>query len=535
MSVVDALYIQFLGFGEDIQDTAGRDILDTAGRNILDLGWRLMNGDVLTDTPTVIFQGQKSADAVDRVADPGTIKLVLNNNATNSGGVVGYYSPDNANRHPKFMNGVRVRIGLEKDSVTEYLAEGRIIEIKPQPGLLNNKTTEIVCGDWIEIASRTPMPRVAVQESGTDDSILTAILAELDDAPDATDFETGAYTYDYALTDVSDEETKILTVLQTLLQCGLGRIFITGGAASGEVLRYVDLYSLLSVVDPVAQFVNAFTDTEASRRANRRVKRVVATGYPNQKDSAAVILYTLAQEISIDAGEQVELTGFFRDPNASSSITIPAVNVVQPVVNTDYKFSSTTGAGTDLNADLEIVEWEVGTRSFRILVQNNALVTGYLWMYQVRGEGLYDYDTVRYTAVDTGIKEGEGVTINLDLPYHNDYYTIKSIADSLLGWYSTEATTMPYIDFVPTASEDDYERFIASKPGEVISVTEGVAGVSQNMIVIGRNVSIWHGGAHITARLYLMPVQQVESALYFTLDTLGQDDLDGDNTLIAFG
>ena len=223
----------------------------------------------------------------------------------------------------------------------------------------------------------------------------------------------------------------------------------------------------------------------------------------------------------------------FRDPNASSAQSIAAVDVVQPVVNTDYKFSSVSGSGTDLNASLEIVLWEAGTRTWRIQVRNNAGATGYLWHYQVRGKGLYPYDAISYTAVDSTIKEG--ITLNYDLPYHDDYYTIKSIADALLGWYSVEATDLPFIDIVPTASEEEYARFLVSKPGAVVTVIEDVAGVAQNMVVIGRDVSIANGGAYITARLYLMPVQQVESALYFTLDTVGQDDLDGDNTLIAFG
>lgn len=534
MSVVDALHID-MTFGDVILDTYDREILDTYGRNILDLGWVDVRDDVLTDTPTSIFQGQKKGDVLERVASPGTIKLVMNNNATNGGGVMGYYSPDGSNTRNGFANGLRVRIGLEKDSVIEWLSLGRVIDIKPVPGLLDKKIVYVTCGDWIEVASRTPMPRIAVQEGQTDDGLLQTIIAALDDAPLETDFETGAYTYDYALTDVQDEETNVLSVLQSIAQCGLGRIFVIGGTTSGEVLRYVDLYSLLSVAEAVAQYDNAFVDTDAQRRANRRVKRVVVTGYPMARDASPVVLYTISQAIAITAGSTVEFSGNFRDPNASSSMSIAAVDVVQPVVNTDYKFSSTSGSGTDLNASLEIVEWEVGARSWRIQVRNNAGSTGYLWHYQVRGKGLYPYDSISYTAVDTTIKEGEGITVNYDLPYHDDYYTIQSIADAILGWYSVEATDLPYIDIVPTASEEDYARFLVSKPGEVVAVIEDVTGVAQNMVVIGRDVAIWNGGAHVTARLYLMPVQQVENALYFTLDTLGQDDLDGDNAIIAFG
>lgn len=534
MAAPDELHVE-MTFGDLLLDTYEREILDTYDRNILDLGWIDVKEDVLTDTPTTIFQGQKNGDAVDRIADAGTIKLVMNNNSTNSGGVAGYYSTDNINKRAGFTTGLRVRIGYTKDSVTEWLSEGRVIDIKPMPGLLNNKVTHVICGDWFEVASRTPMPRVSIQEGGTDDSILQVVLDALDDAPKETDLSVGAYTYNYALTDVQDEETKVISVLQSIAQCGLGRIFITGGATSGEVLKYVSLYDLLSIVSPVAIFNDSFMDTETQRRANRRVKRVVATGYPQAKDIAPVVLYTNPQEIQISAGAEIEFSGSFRDPNDSSARTVAAVNVVQPIVNTDFKFSSISGSGTDMNSFLEVTLWEVGSRTFRIKFRNNGVATGYMWFQQVRGEGLYPYDPYTYTAVDTSVKEGEGVTINYELPYHSNYYTIQSIADALLGWYNVDITNLPYIEFVPTASEDDFEKFKACKPGEVIAVSESVSGVSQSMVVIGRDIAVWNGGAYITERLYLMPVQQIESSSFFTLDTLGQDDLDGDNTLIAFG
>ena len=379
------------------------------------------------------------------------------------------------------------------------------------------------------------MPRIPVQTSVTDDQIIQAIVDALDEAPNETDLDVGAYTYEYALTDVEDDKTKVLTVLQNVAQCGLGRIFITGGATSGEVLKYVDLYSLLSVVEPVAAFNNTFTATEASQRANTRLRSAIAIAYPMVKDSSPVVLYTLSSPITIAAGAAFEFIGYFRDPNASSSRTVAAVDVVAPVVNTDYKFSSVSGSGNDLNADFVVSAWEVGSRSFRIAGTNTSGSTGYLWQFQVRGEGLYPYDTISYPAVDTSIRESEGAALTYELYYQSDYLIAKEVATSLLGWYSVEASNMPFIEFVPTASDADYQKMLDCKPGEVISVTESVTGISYGFLIVGRELAIWHGGRHITERLFIIPLLQVESGLYFTLDTLGQDDLDGDNTILAFG
>lgn len=534
MAGPDAFHVQ-MNLGDVLLDTDSVEILDTAGINILDLGWADFQEDVITESPITIFQGQRNGDPLDRVADAGTIKLVLNNNANNSGGVVGYYSPDNLNKRSGFGIGCRVRVGLTKDAVTEWLSEGRVIDIKPVPGLLSNKLVDLVCGDWIEVASRTAMPRIPVQESVTDDQVIQTIVNNMDDAPTETDLEVGAYTYDYALTDVEDQETKVLTVLQRLAQSGLGRIFITGGPTSGEILRYVDLYSLLTTAEPVAAFNDDFVDMEAIRRAFKRVKRVITTVYPNSKDPSPVVLYSLTNEISIAAGEEFEFIGFYRDPNGNSSRSIAAVNVVTPIVNTDFKFSSVSGSGTDMNASLIISEFVAGSKAFYIRGMNTGATVGYLWFFQTRGEGLYPYDSLSFTAVDDTIKENEGATLNYDLPYHASYSIAREVAVAFLGWYSIEVTDVPSIDFVPSASDADFAKFLACKPGTVVAVTESVTGIGYSMILLGREINIWNGGKYITERLFVTPAQQVESSLYFTLDTLGQDDLDGDNTVLAFG
>lgn len=537
MAQPDDFFIQML-FGNNILDTYGREILDTAGRNILDLDWANINSDVLTETPITIFQGQRDgSDPRARVADAGVIKFELDNSINNSGGLLGYYSPDNSNlRDPDFNLGMLVRVGMEKDSVTEWFAQGRITSIEPDPGLLGDKRVLVTAGDWMELAANTVMPRIEVQESVTDDQALQTIIDALgSDAPASTDLDVGDYTYDYAFTDVEDERTFIMSVLQSLGQSGQGRLFITGSSTSGEVLKYVNLTNLLSIGTPVATFVNDFTAAKASRKVRTRVRRVLATAYPHAKDSAPVVLFNLTEELSIPAGETAEFVGYFRDPNDSSAKKIAAINVVQPVASTDFNFSSTSGSGSDLNASLGFEVWSVGTKSFRVRVVNNSGSTGYLWFYQVRGEGLYPYDELSYSATDTTINERDGITLDYDLPYQSTQPILAEVASALLGWYSVESTQLPYIDFVPSLSEDDFEKMRVSKPGELVAATDTVTGISYNMLVVGRELQIWNNGKYIHARLYITPILQVESGLYATLDTLGLDDLDGDNTILGFG
>jgi hypothetical protein len=534
MTTPDALLFQ-MSLGAPILDMLDDPILDMTGDPILDMGWVDVQGDVITETPISIFQGQHNGEPLDRVADAGTIKFVLNNNNSNSAGLVGYYSLGHSNQRPGFGKGLLVRVGIEKDAAIEYLSQGRIISIEPTAGLLSNKRVDVVAADWIEIASRMPMPRIPVQEGVTDDQVIATIVAAIDDPPAETDLGTGAYTYDYALTDVDDGETKVLAVLQRLAQSGLARIFVVGGPTSGEILTYVDLFGLLSTGTPVAAFNNDFTDMQVKSEAYARVKRVQVTGYPMRKEASPVVLYNLTSEISIAAGEEVEFIGFYRDPNASSSRSIAAVDVVTPVINTDFRLSSLSGSGTDLNADLQILDFQPGAKSYSIKVRNNAAVAGYFWFFQVRGFALYPYDSISYTINDPSIKEGEGITLNYDLPYHSNYYTIKDIGTALQRWYNPDVIDVPTLEFTPTLSDADFNKFLACKPGTIISVTDDVTAVSYIMVVLGREINIWNGGNYITERLFITPAQQTENGLFFELDVLGQDDLDGDNTILAFG
>jgi hypothetical protein len=337
------------------------------------------------------------------------------------------------------------------------------------------------------------------------------------------------------LTDVEDQKTTVIAALQRLAQSGLGRVFITGGATSGEILKYVSLYDLLTIGTPVASFNDQFIDMKAVRQAFKRVRSVTTTVYPQSKDASAVVLFTLTEEISMAAGVSVEFVGFFRDPNGSSSRSIAAVDVITPAVSTDYKLSTVAGSGSgDLNANISIDTFDVGSRAAYIKISNIGGTLGYLQL-QFRGYGLYPYDSISYTAQNAAIKEGEGTSLNYDLPYHSNYYTAKEIADNLLIWYQIEATDVPSLDFTPTLDDDSFSKLLVCKPGEQIALSESVTGIAYTMIIIGRELKIWNGGNFITERLFIMPAQQIDQGLFMELDVTGQSELDGAATLIAFG
>jgi hypothetical protein len=71
-------------------------------------GWTDVSAD-LADQSIKLRYGVNGNKPRDRVAASGTLDFALNNSSSNSGGVVGYYSPGHASRRSGWKLGVRVR------------------------------------------------------------------------------------------------------------------------------------------------------------------------------------------------------------------------------------------------------------------------------------------------------------------------------------------------------------------------------------------------------------------------------------------
>src|SRR3990167_1113391 len=147
------------------------------------------------------------------------------------------------------------------------------------------------------------------------------------------------------------------------------------------------------------------TGMEISRPETKKIRRVECVAYPVQVDAAATtVLTTLIREISLAAGESSTVDFRYRDPS-NQATRVSGLEMVTPVVNTDYKFSSVSGSGTDLNASL-IVTVTFGANTARVTFTNSAAVTGYLWFFQLRGKGVYLYDPVTKIAETAGATSG---------------------------------------------------------------------------------------------------------------------------------
>ncbi len=524
--------IQFdMDLGEAILDMTGDPIKDMTADPILDMDWTEVT-DVLDD-PISIKRGNTDGLPFARVAETGTMTIILDNSSNNSAGLEGYYSPDHANCRSGFRKGKRLRIGLKRTGQPMYYKfQGKLLDIEPEPGLLSRKTTRVSVVDWMDVAGRTPMPRLAALASKRDDQALQAILDALDEKPFATDLPAGPYTYDYVFSDIQDENDKILAALQALANSGLGRFVIKGGENSGEILTYQDIYSL---TDPGATALvtlnNSFLGLPGlGRRAYKRVKRVQGTVYPLELDGSPVVLYSLPQSIHIGPGGTAEFTIYYRDTSSSKNrIAVTAVEDLVP--DTDFKFSSTDGAGNDMNGDLSRVMTKGGNSVGLRLTNTSPGTTGYLWFLQVRGTGIYRTNPITYVATDDSVKESEAITLDLRMPYQNDYNVAADITTAVLGWLDAEVTDVPAAEVAANISQELLDAVVEGESGDLIEVIDDVSGISYLFVMLGYELTVNFIG-DLRCKWYL--AYAIVTSAFLTLDVDGMDALDTDEARLAF-
>jgi hypothetical protein len=112
-------------------------------------GWTDVTADVLY--PITAKWGIQSNRPNIRVAQTGVMEFKLRNGKDNSGGLLGYYAPSNANVRSGFDAGIGVRLTLS-DGVDTKRWYGRIPPvngIRVETGQYRGRTTRVRVLDWM--------------------------------------------------------------------------------------------------------------------------------------------------------------------------------------------------------------------------------------------------------------------------------------------------------------------------------------------------------------------------------------------------
>ncbi len=442
--------------------------------------------DLISTTDIAIARGIMGTGPSDRVAGAGTLSFQLDNSEHNAAGLLGYYSPNNANRLEGWETGIPVRCVVTYLSSAEPVFTGTINAIEPSSGKWGPRRVEVVCTDWMDEAARTKVTGIPVQVGQRSDQVLATLVAAVPSQPVATDIGAGGDLYPFALDNAFGEKINLMAELQRLLQSELGFLFVKRDGTLTFQSRFrrpniSDLSETLTDED--------ILELEPGRGRASIVNEAQITVHPRRVDSSPAVLFSLASNPELARGTAIELRAPYRDPLARAT-RAGGVDMITPVATTDYTFNTVgDGTGVDITGQLSVVATYGGNEA-EVVATNNGPRHGFVTKLQLRGTGIYDYETILATWDSEPSKDKFGErALAVDMPYQGDLVVAGDAAKYLVAQNKSVLTPVTSVSFVANREQRLLEAALEIDIGERVKVVETVIG-SEEIVPVGEAVGI---------------------------------------------
>ncbi len=427
--------------------------------------------------PIAIERGIQGTSYRDRIAATGTLEFQLNNAVDNSGGLLGYYSPNNVNARPGWRIGIRVRCLITYLEQIQPIFYGTIESITPSSGKFGARKVFVTCVDWMDEAARVKVKGIPIQLDKRSDEVFTTLVeAMVNQPPEGKIAQIGGDEYPFALDNAFGEKVAVMTEFQHLAQSEQGFIWNRRDGVQiyeGRHKRPNIFTTSITLTD----------EDQASVGANRGrtsiVNRAEIQAFPRRVDAAATsILFQFASTPKIERQTELVIQALFRDPEARAT-RVGGLEMVQPAITTDYLFNSQAdGAGTNLTGQLTVSAEYFGNSAI-VTVFNGGPEDGFLTKLQFRGKGVYAYESALATADNQPSKDRFGETVlALNMPYQDDLRIAKDGAEFAVNLAKDILTQVDTVTFwanrEPRLMSAALQRDISDK----IKVEETVIGTA---------------------------------------------------------
>lgn len=453
--------------------------------------WVDITGDVRITTAAVsIKKGLTGSAPTDRQAQTGTLSFALDNSTANSGGKLGYYSPDNANCRAGFGIGTRLRFWLQDSGATKrYKFHCKIVHIGPSFGIYRDRAVDVQAVDYMEYLAQTKLSLIPVQLGKRVDELIATVIAILAVAPQATSYAISPTTLAFAMHNDQDEKTTAMAAIQKLLQSDLGYLFVAGDNTIGETLTYQSRYSRHLSSTVLATLNDSMDDFALERNVDNIFNDVRVTTYPLRVDtSGTTVMATAQSEFSIPQGGSLSATMRYRDPLGGFQ-RISGYDMVAPVAGTDYRFTAIpSSGGSELNPQITITP-TFGANSALLQISNGGSVNAYSGgseLFQIRGRGVYLYDPFEAIHVDesSGTTYGKR-TLTFDMPYQNDINVGDAFSVELLSRYKLPTSMINGVRFAANRSTTFQDYGAQREIGDRVAIAETVTGINAQFFIQG--------------------------------------------------
>lgn len=453
--------------------------------------WVSIKRDVeIFKTPTVVKRGISGADITNRVAAPGSLSTSLDNGESNSGGKLGYYSPEHADMRANFGRNTLVRLKITYDGTDNYKFYGYITELEPTVGQFRERSSKLYATDYMQRLIEQRLSLIPVQQDKRSDQIIDTVVDAMPVAPLNVNYATDKFSLPYALSGEMDEKTSSMAAIQKVCQTVLGYCFVRGNTTDGETLVF-QREEQRAMTASAATLDNTMSDMVIKRSTDNMKNRVVGKVHPTRVDEDdTTLIYESDNDIYVDGGDTQTFTFRFKDP-ANLATRISAVDVQALEANVHYRASKWEGtSGNDANALLTITpangansaEWEVeNTGGFRVFFN----------LINIFGRGIYYYNPVTVVA-ETAPADRE---VSYDFYYLSDSQRARGFLSRLLERVSESAPEVESVSFYADESATLMDYAMDLDIGDRVTLQEAATGLSGDYIINNVAYTIETSGA----------------------------------------
>jgi hypothetical protein len=473
--------------GTDLEDQDGATLLDQDGQVLVDQSaaaiWEDITDDVIFSEGVEWFRGINGFGPENRLAAPGWLGFSLDNNTTNSAGLLGYYTPRHVNCRSGWARDVQVRLVATYNDIDYVQWRGAVESIRPVPGIYGKRTVAVMAFDAMKRWSDTPVNGIPKAPSGLIDELLQAISDNAARAlwlQDSTDgdlksLDTSSDVLPFAFMQMGGEEYAV-SLGQKVIQSALQYLYVSrlGVVTSENRHRRPARSVYLTVTDDMLLNGDDAVDVPANYEGVFNVLRATSHVVTPGADTGTV-LYRSPAVLFVEAGETTEFWGSYVDPTNTVK-PISGMDFILPLeAGVDYFGNEASdGSGADTTSDL-VVSPSCFLTNVKFSVTNNGAARAYLVnmagvpFLQVRGRVLSDDGPVTVSARVAA--DYEDRVESIDLPYQGNVSFAQSYATYLSSQYAA-ATPLHGARLDPQFDEDTLLKCLELEIGLVLSVSE---------------------------------------------------------------
>jgi len=448
--------------------------------------WTDITADVIDVIPIKWRRGIWSNRPTARTAGTGSLKMLLDNSAKNSGSKLGYYSPEHANARSGFEVGLAIRIKYTYGGTTYFKLHNRMSDANPDHGQYKNRRVSVVALDYMNIISRYKMAQIGVQANKRPDEVMATVIAALPIAPKNTSYDTDPDIYTRALHMEKDGVTAGRAVLNKCALSSKGQAFVIGDLTDGETLRWYSRSAKTQNTALAATINDNMTGLKVIRSQKNIINTVNAITYP-VKVEEAITLYTAQREIEVQPGITTKFVAMFTDPSGAGRRVKGSENHETPEAGDHYRASAfEKSGGDDLNASVTVTITIWGANSAKVEITTSAGRVAYVNLLTLIGDGLFTYEPSIYTAFDLTSKDDHGDNeINYPMPYQENPNIGKDFGDFILAWHKDPVNEINSVEFIANTNATLMAAGVSVDIGDRIKIIETVTAVSTEFYVNG--------------------------------------------------